>query len=335
MYLDIRNLTKKFGEFTALNNVSFSIGSHEFVSLLGPSGCGKTTLLRIVAGLELPTQGQIMLQGQDLSFQPARKRGFGIVFQSYSLFPNMTVGENIGYGLKIRKYPSEQIKKRIEELLKIVHLPDVADRYPHQLSGGQKQRIALARAIAVDPALLLLDEPLSALDAKVRTDLRTEIRDLQRSLAIPTIMVTHDQEEALMMSDRIICMNHGHIEQCGTPEDLYLRPATKYVADFMGISNIIETSYIKDTLPKLLETKPNGSDNDHVACVRPEQIMLSADDSGDSVIKDTSFLGNLCRIVIDTPVGDLIVETHGHLEFSAGQKVKFDISTENCSWVSN
>ncbi len=334
MYLDVQNLTKKFGNFTALDDVSFSVDSHEFVCLLGPSGCGKTTLLRIIAGLEEATSGQVMLQGEDLARLPARTRGFGIVFQSYSLFPNMTVEENIGYGLKIRNVAADTIRKRTENLLEIIKLPQIADRYPWQLSGGQQQRVALARAIAVDPALLLLDEPLSALDAKVRAELRAEIRDLQKSLGIPTIMVTHDQEEALMLSDRIICMNHGHIEQIGTPEDLYLRPATRYVADFMGVSNLIETPRMRETLPQLLAHRPNGEDDAFVACVRPEQIALSPDPAGNASVKHINFLGNLCRVEIESPVGSLIVETHGHLNFTTGQQVSFDILPENCSWVS-
>ena len=208
-------------------NVSIEIERGEFVCLLGPSGCGKTTLLRLIAGLSELNGGEILLEGAALSNLPARKRGFGIVFQSYSLFPNMTVAENIGYGLKIRGTPRSEIAQRVTELLGLVKLPQVADKFPGQLSGGQQQRIALARAIAVDPRLLLLDEPLSALDAKVRAELRGEIRQVQRSLGIPTLMVTHDQEEALALADKIICMNHGVVVQAGTPEDLYHRPATR------------------------------------------------------------------------------------------------------------
>ena len=220
-------------------------------------------------------------------------------------------------------------------MLETIKLPDVADRYPWQLSGGQQQRIALARAIAVDPRLLLLDEPLSALDAKVRAELRIEIRDLQRSLGIPTLMVTHDQEEALSLADRIICMNQGKIEQCGTPEELYLRPATRFVADFMGISNLIETRYIRASMPQLLDHHPGGTDDAYVACIRPEQISLTADPSSSCCVQSVTFLGNLCRIQVDYPAGMLTVETHGHIEFSKGQKVRCEIRPEDCSWVAN
>jgi iron(III) transport system ATP-binding protein len=335
MYLNVENLTKKFGLFTALNNVSIDVESNEFVCLLGPSGCGKTTMLRIIAGLTEADSGSVSLQGENLTGLSARMRGFGIVFQSYSLFPNMTVRQNIGYGLKIRGVAQTDIDKRTSELLEIVKLPNMADRYPNLLSGGQQQRVALARAIAVDPRLLLLDEPLSALDAKVRADLRVEIRNLQRSLEIPTIMVTHDQEEALMLADRIICMNQGVVEQCGSPEDLYLRPKTSFVADFMGISNLIETQHIQLMLPNLMEHRPVGQASSLIACVRPEQIDLIADSSGIATIKDITFLGNISRIQVECPSGNLVIETHGHMQFSTGQKVNLNIFPENCAWIPN
>jgi len=335
MYLNVENLTKTFGDFTALNNVSISVESHEFVCLLGPSGCGKTTMLRIIAGLAEADQGTVSLKGENLIGLSARKRGFGIVFQSYSLFPNMTISENIGYGLKIRGVAKADINKRTKELLELIKLPQVANHYPGYLSGGQQQRVALARAIAVDPRLLLLDEPLSALDAKVRAELRIEIRNLQRSLGIPTVMVTHDQEEALMLADRIICMNHGIVEQCGTPEDLYLRPETSFVADFMGVSNLIKTQYIRDMFPNLMEHRPSSEDSDLIACIRPEQIHLFSDPSGIGTIRDIAFLGNISRIQVDSPAGDLTIETHGHVEFVTGQKVKLDIHPDNCAWVKN
>ncbi len=226
MHLVIDQVRKTFGPVAALDNVSLSVDAGEFVCLLGPSGCGKTTLLRIIAGLLTMDSGTLTLAGRDLTLVPARQRGFGIVFQSYSLFPNMTVADNIGYGLKLRGTPREKIDARVRELLALIKLPQIADRFPWELSGGQQQRVALARAIAVEPSLLLLDEPLSALDAKVRAELREEIHDVQRRLKIPTVMVTHDQEEALTLADRIVCMSRGRIEQSGSPTDLYLRPAT-------------------------------------------------------------------------------------------------------------
>lgn len=333
MYLSVNNATKRYGSFIALDDVSISIEKGEFVCLLGPSGCGKTTLLRIIAGLTDIDEGDVRIENIAIADMPARQRGFGIVFQSYSLFPNMTVAENIGYGLKIRKTPEEQIKARVKELLDMIKLPDIADKSPGQLSGGQQQRVALARAIAVDPKVLLLDEPLSALDAKVRGSLRDEIRHLQRELGIPTLMVTHDQEEALAMSDKIICMNHGVIVQAGTPEELYHKPATRFVADFMGYSNLIPTDLIRQHMPHLMVGRPDAVDNAYDACIRPEEIILTADKNGVATISSTGFIGNLNRIELDTPFGHLLVETHGPCAFKKGQKVTLNIDTDACTWV--
>ncbi|MBU3260930.1 ABC transporter ATP-binding protein [Roseovarius sp. PS-C2] len=333
MYLTVEHATKTFGPFVALDDVSIAIEKGEFVCLLGPSGCGKTTLLRIIAGLAETDSGLVTIEGETLSNQPARKRGFGIVFQSYSLFPNMTVAENIGYGLRIRGAANDQIAARVRELLELVKLPQLADKFPSQLSGGQQQRIALARAIAVDPRVLLLDEPLSALDAKVRADLRSEIRQLQRTLGIPTLMVTHDQEEALALADKIICMNHGTVVQAGTPEDLYHRPETRFVADFMGTSNLIETGVIRRVQPDLLQTRPDAPDADYIACIRPEHIDLTPDADGTATVREISFLGNLKRIELDSPLGPLLVETHGAGGFHPGDKLTLGIAPEHCVWV--
>ncbi|WP_417728207.1 ABC transporter ATP-binding protein [Roseovarius sp.] len=335
MYLSVRNATKTFGMFTALDKVSIDIERGEFVCLLGPSGCGKTTLLRLIAGLSDLDGGEIMVEGEALSSLPARKRGFGIVFQSYSLFPNMTVAENIGYGLKIRGTPMAEVTRRVSDLLDLVKLPRAADAFPGQLSGGQQQRIALARAIAVDPRVLLLDEPLSALDAKVRAELRGEIRHVQRSLGIPTLMVTHDQEEALALADRIICMNHGVVVQVGTPEDLYHRPATRFVADFMGISNLVPTEVVRRGCHKLLATRPVGSDAAYIACIRPEQIGLIPAEDGEATVCNISFLGNLRRLEVDSPLGMLVVETHGGNPFREGDRVRLSIEPEACTWVAD
>lgn len=335
MYLSVRNATKTFGTFTALDDVSIEIEQGEFVCLLGPSGCGKTTLLRLIAGLSDLNGGEILLEGAPLSSLPARKRGFGIVFQSYSLFPNMTVAENIGYGLKIRNTSTAKIANRVHDLLDLVKLPDVANMFPGQLSGGQQQRIALARAIAVDPRVLLLDEPLSALDAKVRAELRSEIRHVQRTLGIPTLMVTHDQEEALALADKIICMNHGVVVQAGTPEDLYHRPATRFVANFMGISNLIKTEVVRAELPQLMAKRPQGADASYIACIRPEQIGLITAPDGRSTVRNISFLGNLRRLEIDSPVGPMIVETHGGNPCREGDRVSLTIPPDACVWVSD
>ncbi|RKF16788.1 putative 2-aminoethylphosphonate ABC transporter ATP-binding protein [Roseovarius spongiae] len=238
-YLKIENLWKAFGKFVALRDISLRIEDGEFICFLGPSGCGKTTLLRAIAGLDLQTRGTVEQGGRDVSNLPPSQRDFGIVFQSYALFPNLTIERNVAYGLENTGRSKAEIKERVASLLQLVGLPDQGRKYPAQLSGGQQQRIALARAIATNPGLLLLDEPLSALDAKVRVHLRHEIKELQRKLGVTTVMVTHDQEEALTMADRIVVMNHGVIEQVGTPTDVYRRPQTLFVADFIGEMNQI------------------------------------------------------------------------------------------------
>jgi iron(III) transport system ATP-binding protein len=238
--LQVERIWKRFGTFTALMEVSFDIAPGEFVCLLGPSGCGKTTLLRIIMGLEAQTSGRILHQGRDISALPPAARDFGIVFQSYALFPNLTAFDNIAYGLHSRKMRRDRIRHRVEELLALVGMPETAHKFPAQLSGGQQQRVALARALAPSPNLLLLDEPLSALDARLRVRLRHEVRSLQRRLGVTTILVTHDQEEALTMADRIVVMNQGVIEQIGTPMEIYRDPATPFVADFVGEMNFLE-----------------------------------------------------------------------------------------------
>jgi len=238
-YLRIQRLTKRFGAFTALDDISLEIVEGEFVCFLGPSGCGKTTLLRTIAGLDVQSAGRIEQAGRDISALPPTRRDFGIVFQSYALFPNLTVTRNVAYGLDNRRARRADVAKRVRELLDMMGLVEHAAKYPAQLSGGQQQRVALARALATSPGLLLLDEPLSALDAKVRVYLRHEIKQLQRRLGVTTIMVTHDQEEALTMADRIVVMNHGAIEQIGTPLEIYRTPASPFVADFIGVMNFV------------------------------------------------------------------------------------------------
>jgi iron(III) transport system ATP-binding protein len=238
-YLKLDGVRKTFGRFTALKDIGLAIDGGELVTFLGPSGCGKTTLLRIIAGLETQDSGSIVQAGRDISRLPAMRRDYGIVFQSYALFPNLTIFGNVSYGLVNRRKGRDEIHRRVAELLKLVGLPDSAGKYPGQLSGGQQQRIALARALATSPGLLLLDEPLSALDALERLRLRGEIRALQRRLGVTTIMVTHDQEEALSMADRVVVMNQGVIEQIGTPQQIYRNPASAFVADFVGKVNVL------------------------------------------------------------------------------------------------
>ncbi|MGO4852831.1 putative 2-aminoethylphosphonate ABC transporter ATP-binding protein [Phaeovulum sp. W22_SRMD_FR3] len=277
-YLRITNLWKTYGDFVALQDVSLRIARGEFICFLGPSGCGKTTLLRAIAGLEPQTGGQISQGGRDISNLPASQRDYGIVFQSYALFPNLTVVRNVAFGLENTGRPKAEITRRVAELLALIGLPDKADRYPAQLSGGQQQRIALARSIAINPGLLLLDEPLSALDAKVRVHLRHEIKELQRKLGVTTIMVTHDQEEALSMADRIVVMNHGRIEQIGTPTEIYRHPASLFVADFIGETNRFASQYQQGAVKLgsvVLNTDvPGQTDGTAVmVAIRPEDIL--------------------------------------------------------------
>ncbi|MCC3306297.1 putative 2-aminoethylphosphonate ABC transporter ATP-binding protein [Sneathiella sp. HT1-7] len=310
-YLKIDSLWKAFGEFIALRDISLSISEGEFVCFLGPSGCGKTTLLRAIAGLDIQSRGSIEQAGHDISNLPPAERDFGIVFQSYALFPNLTIEKNISFGLENAGLSKTAISTRVTELLELVGLPDQGKKYPAQLSGGQQQRIALARAIAMSPGLLLLDEPLSALDAKVRVHLRHEVKDLQRKLGITTIMVTHDQEEALSMADRIVVMNHGVIEQIGTPTDIYREPATLFVADFIGEMNKLPAIFGTSAMVTVGQkefTSGGGDfqpDSDVIAAVRPEDIiphgesakepMEEPDNAINCRITEMEFLGSFWR----------------------------------------
>jgi iron(III) transport system ATP-binding protein len=307
-YLRVENLTKDFGNFTALKNVSLTVSKGEFVCFLGPSGCGKTTLLRIIAGLETQTTGQIEQAGRDISDFPPSQRDFGIVFQSYALFPNLTVEQNIAYGLQSIERDRSKIRKRTAELLELVGLPEQGPKYPAQLSGGQQQRIALARALAISPGLLLLDEPLSALDAKVRAYLRHEIKLLQRRLGVTTIMVTHDQEEALSMADRVVVMNHGIIEQTGSPTDIYREPASLFVADFIGSMNKLKVTVSGPTEVKLgkasFACRPHGlpMNSQAILALRPEDVIpLESAESATAInaypvtVRDMEFLGSFWK----------------------------------------
>jgi iron(III) transport system ATP-binding protein len=347
-YLIIKDVTKTFGDLVALNNVSLSVEEGEFVCLLGPSGCGKTTLLRIIAGLEKQNVGQIYQAGEDISRFPPRKRDFGIVFQSYALFPNMTAADNIAYGLENRKVPKEKIKSRVAELLELIGLPDVGKKYPAQLSGGQQQRIALARALAPSPGLLLLDEPLSALDARVRISLRIEIKHLQNRLGVTTVFVTHDQEEALVMADRIVVMDQGTIEQVGTAEQIYSSPASPFVANFVGMMNFIpatttsEPNTVKvDSL--LLECEPFGNLEENQAvtvAIRPEDVHITSDEEQKNTvgvtISEIEFLGSFYRLTCgldDTQQTRLLIEVSTHLmeqlSFEVGNMMFVHLSPEN------
>ena len=305
LYLDLRGIRKEFGTFTALQDIDLHIRKGEFVCFLGPSGCGKTTLLRIIAGLEAQTRGEIWQGGRDISTLPPALRDYGIVFQSYALFPNLSVADNVGYGLVNRKVPRAKVTARVAELVKLVGLPGSEGKYPSQLSGGQQQRIALARALATSPGLLLLDEPLSALDALERVRLRSEIRALQQTLGVTTVMVTHDQEEALSVADRIVVMNHGVIEQVGTPQEIYREPASPFVADFVGKVNMLPGRVRGGLLEAgSLRLADGGADREVRIYLRPEDVLARPIAEGDphvfdAIIDKIEFLGSYCHVHVD------------------------------------
>jgi iron(III) transport system ATP-binding protein len=311
-FLELRRIAKQFGGFTALDGIDLTIRRGEFVCFLGPSGCGKTTLLRIVAGLEVQTAGEVWQAGRDISRLPPAQRDYGIVFQSYALFPNLSVAENVGYGLVNRKVPKAQVAQRVAELLKLVGLPGSEAKYPSQLSGGQQQRIALARALATSPGLLLLDEPLSALDALERVRLRQEIRSLQQQVGVTTIMVTHDQEEALSVADRIVVMNHGRIEQVGSPLEIYREPASPFVADFVGKVNVLPARVASGELHfGDLRIPYQGADREARVYLRPEDVLarpIAPTDSHvfDARIEKIDFLGSYCHV----HVGSAALQPH-------------------------
>jgi len=311
-FLRIEQLVKAFGSTTVVKSVDLSFNKGEFVSLLGPSGCGKTTILRMIAGFERPTSGRILVEGKDITAQPANQRKIGMVFQSYALFPNMNVADNIGFGLKVAGVGRAERDKRVDEMLALIGLSGYGKRYPFELSGGQQQRVALARALAPRPRMLLLDEPLSALDAKIRVSLREQIRAIQRELGITTVFVTHDQEEALSISDRIVVMNAGNVEQFGGPFEIYNRPASRFVATFVGTLNTLQAT-VADAASKTvaidgqvvtIPALPAGARNGEAIAltVRPEAISLdgaSRDIVLDGTITEVNFLGSVIRLKVD------------------------------------
>lgn len=300
--LSLTSVSKMYGNFQAVENIDLDVKEHQLVSLLGPSGCGKTTTLRMVAGFEYPTSGQVLIDGKDVTYTPPNKREIGIVFQSYSLFPHMRVSDNVAYGLKRRGVAKDECRERVREALELVDLAKFSDRLPSELSGGQQQRVALARAIIVRPKILLLDEPLSALDAKLREKMRFEIRQLQKQIGMTTILVTHDQEEALSMSDHIVVMNRGNVEQEGSPSDIYRSPRSSFVANFVGESNMIE-GRLADTIDenglalfeadcglKMHVSSPTARHAGRrvLASLRPETVRLAA--SGSTVLQGHNVL---------------------------------------------
>ncbi|MEV4709627.1 ABC transporter ATP-binding protein [Actinoplanes sp. NPDC049316] len=304
--VQLTGLCRTFGAVHALDNLDLSIEPGEFVTLLGPSGCGKTTALRVLAGLEDADSGQVLVGGEDITGLPANRRDMGMVFQAYSLFPHLTALANVSFGLSLRG--RSRSTSRAREMLDLVGIASFADRYPHQLSGGQQQRVALARALAIEPSVLLLDEPLSALDAKVRVQLRDEIRRIQTEVGTTTLFVTHDQEEALAVADRVGVMRDGRLEQLAAPADIYLTPATPFVADFVGLSNRLPgtvTGNEVEVLGTRLPLLAPASSPSVTALVRPESVLVTSAEPGNGRVLTTSFLGPISKVTIT--VGDLLV----------------------------
>ncbi len=345
-FLEINNVTKSFSAGSAaVKEFNLQVTKGELVSFLGPSGCGKTTTLRMVAGFETPTTGIIRVNDKDITYQPPNQRNVGMVFQAYALFPNMTVADNIGFGLKIAKKPGHEVKQRVDEMLGIIHMSGLGNRYPYQLSGGQQQRVALARALSIRPQVLLLDEPLSALDAKIRVSLRAEIRAIQRQLGITAIYVTHDQEEALSISDRIVVMNEGRMEQVGTPFEIYNFPKTDFVAHFVGTLNAIKVE-VRDAAAGLLVVSGQKiqtaqklgtvrSGETTTISLRPERLGFAADGKKanvlDCTVENITFLGSIVRIQVKAGEQTLYMDTFNNpfLELpKLGDKTQITFSAE-------
>ncbi|MGB9673861.1 MAG: ABC transporter ATP-binding protein [Anaerolineales bacterium] len=349
-YLELKNVTKKFGNVIAVNDFNLDIERGSLVSFLGPSGCGKTTTLRMIAGFEQPDQGSITLDNDDITPIPPNKRDIGMVFQSYALFPNLSVRDNIAFGLEMKKLPKTEIKKRVTEVLEMVRLENIANRFPHQLSGGQQQRIALARALAVQPRVLLLDEPLSALDAEVRVALRAEIRRIQTQLAITTVYVTHDQEEALSISDKVVVMNNGHIEQIGTPEAIYRQPQTRFVATFIGTANQFSGKILDDhhvqcehLQLQVADTRKFAKGEDVVVLVRPEAIQLHFEPTQEpnwnfikGVIETVTFHGAITRLGVNAHGQRIVADItySASRPISLGQECWLAFHAESCQVMS-
>ncbi|MCF8482221.1 MAG: ABC transporter ATP-binding protein [Rhodospirillum sp.] len=341
-FLDLRSLTKRFGDISAVEDFSLSVAKGEFVSLLGPSGCGKTTTLQMIAGFINPTSGSMILNGKNLAAIPARARGLGIVFQTYALFPHMTVAENVGFGLEMRKVPKAERKRRVAEALDLVHLSHLTDRHPQAMSGGQRQRVALGRALVIQPELLLLDEPLSNLDAKLRDEMRLELRRIHKEAGVTTLLVTHDQDEAMALSDRVAVMRQGRLEQVDTPFEAYEGPRSTFISGFLGKTNTLRGD--------LLETTESGSRfrreglildgpvAHHIpgpveVCLRPERIdLVEADEALVSgIVSERIFLGNQWLFRVDTPLGELMIcrRNRGRREAEPGETVHLSWKPEH------
>ncbi|HUX41499.1 MAG TPA: ABC transporter ATP-binding protein [Rectinemataceae bacterium] len=343
-FLELQGVVKNFGRNTVVRGLSLSVEKGEFVSFLGGSGCGKTTTLRMIAGFEMPSEGSIRLDGADLSRVSPNRRNLGMVFQNYALFPNMTVARNIAFGLKIAGQKKAAIATRVEEMLELIHMGEYAERYPHQLSGGQQQRVALARALARKPQALLLDEPLSALDAKIRVRLRDDIRSIQRSLGITTIYVTHDQEEALSISDRVAIMRDGRIEQIGAPFEIYNAPGTPYVETFIGTLSVLKAR-VKDPRQGILlvdgQEVRTGKPLEAAAgeelrlSLRPEALSLVAEEGNKlrGKVVNVKFLGSIVRVVAKVGENELSMDAFNHPRLpppAIGREIDLYFAPEAC-----
>ena len=342
--IELRNLTKLFGEVVAADHVNLTIEDGEFFTLLGPSGCGKTTTMRMIAGLEFPTEGQVLFDGQDVTGLPSFERNTGMVFQNYALWPHLKVFDNVAYGLNVRKLPKDQVKERVLDVLDQVELEGMEDRFPTQLSGGQQQRVALARVLVINPAVLLLDEPLSNLDAKLRVQMREEIKALQRRLKITTVYVTHDQEEAMSVSDRIAIQDHGKVRQIGTPTEIYNVPLDIFIATFMGRGTLLEgevTSTEGGVHMRIGNITLQGLDStgrikpgDTVACViRPENYFIDEPIEPSNVLEGevewTSFIGPYTEVRLDVDGNKVLVDVPPGMEAPVGGRLKVYIPYKN------
>lgn len=356
--VELHGVVKRYGGLTALQRADLAVPEGNFVTFLGPSGCGKTTTLRMIAGLIEPSEGDIYIRGKRVNEVPIHRRNLGLVFQNYALFPHKTVFDNVAFGLKYRKVPRQERARRVRQALALVRLPDVEDRVPSQLSGGQQQRIALARAIVIEPDVLLLDEPLSALDANLREEMRVELKHIQRELGIATIFVTHDQSEALALSDRVVVMNQGSIEQVGTPQEVYDDPATEFVAGFLGHSNILSGAVlehingalkvrVEDGGPDILAAPRNGRDWPDGARVRlvmrAENLLLAERHAAadghtvlDARVTAVDYQGQAARYFVS--VGDLSLQVINPIDrqpFAEGAKVQLRVRGEDCVLLDN